>query len=396
MRALPRYVLLEFLKIFVVTATSLTAMMMIFGVVKQAMDEGLGLIHILQILPYLLPEALVYSLPGSALLAASLVYGRMAGANEVVAIKSLGINPMVILWPVFVFSFLLSLTSVWLNDVAVSWGHSNVQRTVVEAIDDIVYDKLKTQKTYPSKWFTIIVRRVEDRRLIDTTILVAARGKIPPMTIGAKEAEIHVDTEQNALIFTFENGRVHVGGSGGVTTNFEHQEMAFSLDDATGKAESRSHPSHLPLNSVPSEMKRQVGVIESLEQTLATKAAYPLLLGEFEAATGKNWEADNFALKQAHERLYRLGTEAPRRWAQGFSCLFFVLVGAPMAIRKRNSEYLAIFFWVFAPVLLAYYPLLMFALGQAKLGTLPASCVWLGNLVFAAWAAWLLRRVIRF
>jgi lipopolysaccharide export system permease protein len=361
-------------------------------VVKQAMDEGLSLLHIMQIVPIYCPEALG-TLPGSTLLAASLVYGRMSGANEVVAIKSLGINPMVILWPVFVFSFLLSLTSVWLNDVAVSWGHNNVQRVVVEAIDDIVYGVLRTQKSYRSKWFTITVRRVEDRRLVHTTIIFAARGKLPPITIMAEEAEIHVDSGQNMLVFSFDNATIHGGSMNGF---FKHHEIGFTLDDASGKADTRSHPSHLPLNSVPSEMKRQVAVIESLEQALATKAAYSLLLGEFEVATGKNWDVDNFTLRESHERLYRLGTESPRRWAQGFSCLFFVLVGAPMAIRKRNAEYLAIFFSVFAPVLLAYYPLLLLALDRAKLGTLPGSFVWLGNIVFAAWGAWLLRRVIRF
>ncbi len=337
----------------------------------------------------------MYALPGSSLFAASLVYGRMSGANEVVAIKSLGIHPIVILWPVFVFTFLLSLTSVWLNDVAVSWGYNNVQRVVIEAIDDIAYSMLRTQKTFNSKWFSISVRRVEDRRLIDTTLSFAARGNLPPVTIMAQEAEIHADTSRNTLVFSFRNARIQ--GAGGLKAELQDRfETEISLVDASGKPDTRSHPAHLPLANVPAELKKQAAQIEELEQQLATKAAYPLLVGDFDTATGKNWDADYFNLRQTRERLYRLKTESPRRWVNGFSCLFFVLVGAPMAIRLRNADYLTSFFIVFLPILLAYYPLLMFFVDRAKLGTLPPHSVWLCNVVFAIWGAWLLRRVIRF
>ena len=58
MRLLPRYVLIEFVKVFPVTVTTLTTIMMLAGVAKEAIDQGLGLIHVLQMLPYILPNAL--------------------------------------------------------------------------------------------------------------------------------------------------------------------------------------------------------------------------------------------------------------------------------------------------------------------------------------------------
>ena len=82
--------------------------------------------------------------------------------------------------------------------------------------------------------------------------------------------------------------------------------------------------------------------------------------------------------------------------ANGFSCLCFVLIGAPMAIRLRHAEFLASFFACFLPILLVYYPLLMGAVGQAKDGAVPPPTVWLGNIVLALWGLWLMRRVIRY
>ena len=187
MRLLPRYVLIELIKVFAVTVTSLTTLMVLAGVAKEAIEQGLGLIHVVQMLPYILPNALLLSVPGSMLFATSIVYGRMSGANEIVAIKSLGINPMTVLWPALVLSFLLSLVCVWLNDIAVSWGFNNVQRVAIEALDDIAYGMLQTQKSFSANRFTINVKRVDGRRLIKPVVTFAAAGASPPTTITARK-----------------------------------------------------------------------------------------------------------------------------------------------------------------------------------------------------------------
>jgi lipopolysaccharide export system permease protein len=89
-------------------------------------------------------------------------------------------------------------------------------------------------------------------------------------------------------------------------------------------------------------------------------------------------------------------TELPRRWANGFSCLCFALVGSGMAIRRKNADMLTSFFLCFLPILLIYYPFLFFGVDRAKAGAINPNAVWLGNIVLVAWGLWLLRRVIRY
>ena len=96
------------------------------------------------------------------------------------------------------------------------------------------------------------------------------------------------------------------------------------------------------------------------------------------------------------QRLHRLETEPFRRWASGFSCLAFVMVGAPLAIRLRNSDLMTTFGICFLPILIVYYPLFAYGLDRAKNGALPPYCVWLGNVVCLAIGAWLLRKVSRY
>jgi lipopolysaccharide export system permease protein len=394
MRLLPRYVLIEFVKVFLVTVTTLTTIMMLAGVAKEAVDQGLGLVHVLQMLPFILPNALLFALPGSMLFATSIVYGRMSGSNEIVAIKSLGINPMTVLWPALVFAFLMSLVCVWLNDVAVSWGFNNVQRVAIEAIDDIAYGMLERQKSFNSNRFSINVQRVNGRQLVKPVVTFAATGENPPLTITAQEAELHKDTQRNILAIVFRQGILHAAKQN--SYHFDTEEREIPLHDASGKQETKHHPAHVAMKDVPAEIRWQQGIIDQTRQDMSARAAYLLATGDFAALANPHWEEERKNLEFLEGQLSRFYTEPPRRWANGFSCLFFVLIGAPMAIRLRNSDIFTSFFACFLPILVVYYPLLIYGVDAAKDGVLPPSSVWLGNGILALWGIWLMRRVVRF
>jgi lipopolysaccharide export system permease protein len=394
MRLLPRYVLIELLKVFAVTVTSLTTLMMLVGVAKEAIEQGLGLVQVLQMLPYILPNALLFALPGSTLFAVSIVYGRMSGANEIVAIKSLGINPMTMLWPALILAFLLSLVCVWLNDVSVSWGFNNMQRVAIEAIDDIAYGMLRTQKSFGTNRFTINVKRVDDRKLIKPVITFNASGTTPPYTITAQEGELRCDTQRKVLVIAFEQGLVQAAGQ--ASYHFNHEEREISLQDASGKQETKHHPAHVAMKDVPGEIRWQQNEINITRQDMSARAAYAMAMGDFAELTQKHWDEEQKNLEFLEGQLSRFYTEPPRRWANGFSCLFFVLIGAPMAIRLRNSDVFTSFFACFLPILVVYYPLLIYGVDQAKDGNLPTYSVWMGNVILAVWGIWLMRRVVRF
>jgi lipopolysaccharide export system permease protein len=88
--------------------------------------------------------------------------------------------------------------------------------------------------------------------------------------------------------------------------------------------------------------------------------------------------------------------EPHRRWANGFSCLCFMAVGAPLAVLRRNAEFMTNFIICFMPILLCYYPLLMFSVSRAKSGSMPSETVWFGNIVLLLVGWWLYRKVKRY
>ncbi len=123
MQILTRYLLADLLKVFTLTLVSMTAFVFLVLIAKEAVDNGLGLVPILRMIPYMLPQAMQFAVPGTMLLATTSVYGRIASSNEIVAVKSLGISPMAMVWPTLILATVVSMGAVVLNDVAVSWGH---------------------------------------------------------------------------------------------------------------------------------------------------------------------------------------------------------------------------------------------------------------------------------
>src|SRR3990172_11926094 len=185
MRTLTTYVLFELLKVFVLTLTGMTVLIFVVLVGKEAVDKGIGLGPLLRMTPYLLPQAMQFAVPGTMLLAATYVYGRMASYNEIVAIKSLGISPMAVIWPTLVLATLVSFVAVVLNDVAVSWGRLGVQRVFLASIEEVTYGQLRMRHAYNLGKANITVRDVVGHKLIQPTLIVQSTGDRPALTISA-------------------------------------------------------------------------------------------------------------------------------------------------------------------------------------------------------------------
>jgi lipopolysaccharide export system permease protein len=393
MRILTRYILIELGKVFLLSLVTLTGIFCIILVVDKALDQGLPPAQLLRLTPYILPDALRFSVPVTLLLATTNVYARLSGSNEMVAIKSLGIHPMAMLWPALVVAFLLSLGTVVLNDVAVSWGRRGVERVFVEEVEEIAYGMLRTQRRYSHPNFDINVKRVEGRRLIRPTLTIKARGDTPPTTITAEQAIILSDPKENVLRLLPCDVTVVLKGGSVWAPNV--REFVLPLGDRDDDPSSKS-PSSIALRLIPAETVRQRKEIERYEQELSARAACEMVCGDFRSLVSSEWKARQRTLKSKRSRLDRLQAEPYRRWSAGFSCLCFVLVGAPMAIWLRNRDFLTSFFLCFGPILIVYYPVLAWTLDAAKGGTIPPFAVWAGNVILLLWGAHFLRKVLRY
>ncbi len=196
LRRFNRYILWEVGKLFAVALTAFTTVIMLAGVVQQLVSQGLGIMAIMELLPYVLPISLQFALPATLLFAACSVYGRISADNEVLAIMAAGVPPMRIMTPTLILSFLLSLFAVWLNDIAFSWGRPGINRVVMHSLEQVAYSYLSSQGSYSSaQGFSIHVHGIgpDGRELIMPTITPPQTAGGEPFSISAKSARLKMD-----------------------------------------------------------------------------------------------------------------------------------------------------------------------------------------------------------
>lgn len=394
-----RYVIFQLFATFAVSLTGISLVMVLSIMAKIGVEQGLGIDAIFRLMPFALPIAFRFAVPASILMASCSVFGRMAADNEVVAIKSLGISPNVILHPAFIFAIAVSFSLIWVNDVAVTWGAQGMQSVIAESVENVVIRLLKTERSFQNNTFEINVKEVRDKTLVEPRLALVSRGK--EYVLEAREARLRTNLEQGTLSILLKDCTVEADGN--VYVNPGLQEQTIPLTKATRKDRGEPRISQLGLSKISAEAVAQQELIGKMEQQMAARAALQMLTGDFELmssnarhADDESWANLHREYGQAQTRLNKLKLEPWRRYAEGFSCFFIVVLGAPLAIKMRTTNFFTTFAMCFFPVLCIYYPVLQWAVTQAKDGIVPPYTVWAGNGVLLLVGSWMNRKILRY
>lgn len=391
MYILTRYVVWEVLKFFLAALSALTLMVTIGMGVKEGMQLGLPPSVLVRIIPFMLPEMLGITIPAAMLYSVSSVFGRMTGDNEVVALKSLGINPMAAVWPVLVLAAFLSLGTVWMYEVAATWCRPSRSQIACDSIEEVAYSMLQKKRSFDCEQFSITVKGVDKHRLLHPTIIM----KGPQISITAAEAELFTDFKNRQLRITCRQGEVDIEGR--MRMSFpDKQEYYIPIGDI---APPRFHRDWVSLGDIPR-------LIKILKADRADAQARLLQLENLRDANNDlgvpESEKDAAQIKAVAYKvddyrilILRLKTEPYRRWSNGFTCLCFALIGIPVAMLWKHSDALTNFFVCFLPILAVYYPLLMFSEDLTISGVLPPIFFWMSNVAISIPAFLLLRKITR-
>ncbi len=372
MASLQRYVVLETLKVLLATVAVTLLLMVLGGAAKEGVKQGLPLRMIALMSPYMVPEMLRFTIPGCLLFAVCNVFSRMTAGNEIAAVKSLGIQPLTLIWPVVGLAFGLSLLTLVLYDVCALWSRPNLRRLVVQSADQVAYEFLKSNGSFQSEDLSIVVKGVAGDQLLQPVIVVQPRGSRPAVTLVARLARLNLDRGANALRIECEQGHLDVANRG--TFHFPDRFVqTVSLGDPDPSPENQLSPAALGTPGVRRQIVR--------EQHLLAAAVCSTAPG-IESPAGQEQRAGECRARQA--RLFRLQAEIPRRWANGFGCLGFAVLGIPVALRSRSTDTMSVFFQCFLPILLVYYPLLVTGENLARGGVFPRGSVWLADVALLA------------
>lgn len=390
-RLLQRYILGELLRVFIFLLTVLMVLLVFVGVFHQARENGLGPYQLLQILPYIVPSMLPFTIPAALLLTVSIVYGRISGDLEVIAVKAAGISVMTLLTPALLLGLVLAISSFALTDRVIPWAFDNIQRVVTQAIEEIFLDVLRTNHNFINEndGYRITVGRVDGRKLIQPTFRKRLSNN-KWVVIAAKEATIDFDLDSEELVLHLIEAEWCAPGATG--THKGHDVFRIPLPRQIRKPKAR----HLTVSEINTELAEMEVSREGNESKRDVVAAMYLALGDFSQFESKQFKSYQSSVGLNETRTLKFHTEVHSRYAMAASCFFFVLLGAPFAIQQGSKHFLTSFVLCFVPILLIYYPLVFLTMNLSKMGSInPVWAMWSANGVLLVVGLFFLRRVLR-
>jgi lipopolysaccharide export system permease protein len=394
---LHRTIFLELAKVFLLSLVGITGILLMAGIVAEASQHGLGPTQILQIIPLIIPSTLPYTIPATTLFATSVVYGRLAHDNEILAIKAAGVNILKVVAPAMLLGALMSALTVGLYFDLIPRTHYLMRNMFINDIEDVLYGMLKRDGRikHPKLSFVIDVKRVRGRQLQDA-LFMHRNPKGPGFDFVAKsdEAELHADLEHKKLLVHMIRCRIISSEKEG--NNFYVKDRVFDSElpdiNPSGNKFRASDMTWWELWDFRSDL------VQKKEKLEAALAARRVLLLQKKGPEGLVQDIYNHTQerRQKDQEIRNVDVEFQMRPALALGCLFFVLVGCPVGIWFSRSDYLSAFITCFLPIVFLYYPLVLCGINQAKSGHLPlAGSVWAANALMGVVALGLFRRLLK-
>ena len=395
MRILQRYILIELIRVLVLIIAVMTVLLVFVGVFREATERGLGPLQALQIIPYIVPSMLPFTIPATLLLAVCVVYGRMSADYEITAAKAAGINVMSLLFPAFFLGGTLTVCSLLLNDQVIPWSMQNIERIVTLAMEDIFFDVLSSQNLVedPQQGYSISVASVdrEQRRLIMPNIRYTPKGSNRDSFVAqAREATLRFDLDRQEIVLHLMDAWLDAPGK--MQGRLKDKEIALPMELGGGRVK----PRHLTIRDIENTLDSLHSESVQIAERQAIETAFALSLGEFDTLTTDEFCDRGRQVRTNLSQARKHHTEMHNRFALSCSCFFFVFVGGPFAILQARRQFLTTFFLCFLPILLVYYPVVLLMLNLSKQGSVhPGLAMWVGNAILLVSAVFVLRKTVQ-
>jgi len=390
-----RIILFELVKVFLVSLCALTGLILMAGIISEAMRNGLGPLQIAIAVPLMLPSLLPYTVPTTTLFATCVVYGRLAADNEILALKAAGVHIRHIIWPAFLLGAVTSGITFYLYLDAIPYTTFVMKSKIAGDIEEMLYTLLRKDGCikHTKLNYEINVSAVRGAKLQDVVFKRrAADGRSFDLVARAREAELHVDAESQQILVVMWQCQIAKGS----TVGFLEQNV---------------WPVDIPAFLAPGTLKQRAGemtwseLFEYEEQCLHEKERVSreidrhqvqLSLGKGDSGFAGH-VANLFRERKNHDQqLFAIQCEWHLRVGFAIGCLCFALVGCPVGIWFSKSDYLSAFITCFLPIVTIYYPLMFCTINMARNGKIPAwAGIYVADVVMLIVGLWLFRRMAR-
>ncbi|MBI3824334.1 MAG: LptF/LptG family permease [Planctomycetes bacterium] len=393
--SLHRMILLELIKVFGLALCALTGLILMAGIISEAMKNGLGPTQILLAIPLMLPSLLPYTVPTTTLFATCIVYGRLSADNEILALKSAGVHIIHVISPALLLGTLTSAGMLFLYLDAIPHTSFVLKSQAVSDVEETLYTMLRKDRClkHPKLNYEIDIHGIEGRKLQDVIFKRRAPdGKSFDFIARAKQAELHVDADGKQLLIVMWQCQIVKGTTVGfLESNVWPVDIPAFL--RTGTAKLRT--SDMTWFELFEYEERWQDEKEKLSEAIDRHQAQ-LNMGKG-AASFRDHIASLMNDRKLHDSyLFNVHAEWHMRAAIALGCFCFALVGCPIGIWFSKSDYLSAFITCFLPIVTVYYPVMFCAISYARAGKGPPwATIYIADFLMLLAGAHLFRRLAR-
>ncbi len=392
-----RMIFWELFKVFALSLLGITGIMLIASIVAEASQQGLSLMQTLQIIPLLIPSTLPYTIPATMLFATCVVYGRLSHDNEILAIKSAGINILHVVKPALILGLAVSGATMGLYYRLIPQTHHLLRTMFLKEVEESLYGMLRTtrQINFPHLSYAIFAERVEGKKLINAIFKKRNAKGQPEVIIHAHEAEMAVNMHTRMVRVYMRDCEVYDMNPDGVRGCFPEKTEEVALPDTIGKVNDPK-PRDLSWQQILKRRHEALAIEENLREEIKQADEHPERLKGTHLDVAKHRAKLDEKLYFTHQKVYQYDAELQMRPSLALGCFFFVVIGCPVGIWFSRSDFLSAFITCFLPIVFLYYPLMLCGTNLAKEGRfIPVLGVWGADILMAVIGLELFRRLLK-
>ncbi|MEO0067651.1 MAG: LptF/LptG family permease [candidate division WOR-3 bacterium] len=399
MRLLHREVLKEFLPLFVFAILVLAFVLLmdrLFLLADLLVRKGVPVGVVGEIAFFSLPFVISISAPLGGLIGGVVTFGRMSQDNEVAVVRAAGVPAWRLFVPVLFLGALLVPVMVFFNGFVVP----ETQHRVRNLLTDIARKKpaLRIQERifmddFPG--YMVYIGSMDERRSTVTNVVIfeRTRGNRTPAFITAPKGKISYTPDDRYLILNLYDGEIHELIESGNYRRLSFREHTINIltdDELVRRGREYRSDDELFLPNLFKQVATIKGDVAKLNQEVKK------LSQQAQGDQARLMHLDELKTRLRYRRLeaVRSQTEIQKRFSLAFSCLFFLLFGAPVGLILRRGG-IGTGFIIGLVFFAVYYILLLAGENMAESGKLtPFVGMWLPNLVLVLPVTELLSRTL--
>ncbi|MFH1824846.1 MAG: LPS export ABC transporter permease LptF [Candidatus Firestonebacteria bacterium] len=320
--------------------------------VDLIINKGVSLTNTIKLLIYIMPAFIAITVPMGILIAVLIAFSRLNSDNEIMAMKTNGLNIKSIVMPVIIFGLILSIVMVTFNNYILprsNMAFKNLYFNVLKERASIVLQEKLFIDEFNDFIFYIEEKENETDKLKNITIYSSEKTNESPYIVVAKYGYLLSDPNEKRVILKLYDGTLH-------QINY-HNPLVYN------KIKFNTYDLDLDLKNV----LRQHDVTENIKTAREMNFKE---LGEEIKKYFKNGINTNYLKIEYHKKI-----------AIPFACFAFTFVGISIgtALRTKGKS---MSFLISIFIILVYYFLLIFGEILAEKGKItPWLGMWLPNFV---------------